>query len=100
MAVEINVSTLRQQVEEGWKKVRLAEHYGLPVAQMTQVLKDAGLRIRKFHAPKYILVDSSVEESVEDTVEVTGEDINTVESEVVTDEVIDTVEEVSVESNW
>ena len=31
---------------------------------MAQVLKDAGLKIRKFHAPKYQLVDDSVEEEV------------------------------------
>ena len=65
MAIEINLSTLRQQVQEGWKKTKLAEHYELPVAQMTQVLKQAGLKIRKFHAPKFILVDDSLEEATE-----------------------------------
>jgi len=55
--VRITTSDLTQKVNEGWKKNQLAEHYGLPVAQMTKVLRDAGLRIRKFHNPKYVLVD-------------------------------------------
>ena len=62
MAVEIKKSILTQQVEEGWKRKALAEHYGLPETQMAQVLRDAGLQIRKFHAPKYQLGDDSVEE--------------------------------------
>lgn len=99
MAIEINLSTLRQQVQEGWKKTKLAEHYELPVAQMTQVLKQAGLKIRKFHAPKFILVDDSLEEATEGIVEEVGEDIN-LGSEVATKEVVETVEEVSTEANW
>lgn len=45
MAVEIKKSILTQQVEEGWKRAALAEHYGLPEAQMAQVLEmlDYGL---------------------------------------------------------
>ena len=33
MAVEIKKSILTQQVEEGWKRKALAEHYGLPETQ-------------------------------------------------------------------
>ena len=80
MAVEIKKSILTQQVEEGWKRKALAEHYGLPEAQMAQVLKNAGLKIRKFHAPKYQLVDDTTEE-VND--EVIGEDVNTLTESVV-----------------
>ena len=81
MAVEIKKSVLVQQVQDGWKRKALAEHYGLPEAQMAQVLRDAGLQIRKFHAPKYQLVDDTdSSESVEVTNEgsdvVVGEDIN------------------------
>ena len=81
MAVEIKKSVLVQQVQDGWKRKALAEHYGLPEAQMAQVLRDAGLQIRKFHAPKYQLVDDTdLEESVEVTNEgsneVIGEDVN------------------------
>ena len=81
MAVEIKKSILVQQVQDGWKRKALAEHYGLPEAQMAQVLRDAGLQIRKFHAPKYQLVDDTdSSESVEVTNEgsdvVVGEDIN------------------------
>lgn len=59
--ITVTVSDLTTKVNEGWKKDALAEHYGLPVTQMTQLLKDAGLRIRKFHRPKYELVDDTVE---------------------------------------
>ena len=81
MAVEIKKSVLVQQVQDGWKRKALAEHYGLPEAQMAQVLRNAGLQIRKFHAPKYQLVDDTdSEESVEVTNEgnneVVGEDVN------------------------
>ena len=92
MAVEIKKSVLSQQVQEGWKRKALAEHYGLPETQMAQVLKDAGLQIRKFHAPKYQLVDDTQEQGVEEVQtevnEEVGEDVNTlvesVEEEKVT----------------
>ena len=80
MAVEIKKSILAQQVQDGWKRKALAEHYGLPEAQMAQVLRDAGLQIRKFHAPKYQLVDDTQSETTESIVEgsdvVVGEDVN------------------------
>jgi len=81
MAVEIKKSILAQQIQDGWKRKALAEHYGLPEAQMAQVLRDAGLQIRKFHAPKYQFIDDTdPEESVEVTNEgsdvVVGEDVN------------------------
>ena len=86
MAIEIKKSVLAQQVEEGWKRKALAEHYGLPETQMAQVLRDAGLQIRKFHAPKYQLVDdTNSEESVEITNEgndvVVGEDVNVLQED-------------------
>ena len=56
-AIKISKVDLAQKVEEGWKKAQLAEHYGLPMAQMTKVLQAAGLQIRKFHAPRFELVD-------------------------------------------
>ena len=80
MAVEIKKSILAQQVEDGWKRKALAEHYGLPETQMAQVLRDAGLQIRKFHAPKYQFVDDTQSETTESIVEgsdvVVGEDVN------------------------
>ena len=80
MAVEIKKSILAQQVQDGWKRKALAEHYGLPEAQMAQVLRDAGLQIRKFHAPKYQFVDDTQSETTESIVEgsdvVVGEDVN------------------------
>lgn len=58
--ISINVVTLTKQVEEGMKKAALAEHYGIPVSQMTAALKQAGLKIRKFHAPAFVLVTDDV----------------------------------------
>ena len=94
MAVEIKKSVLAQQVQEGWKRKALAEHYGLPETQMAAVLKQAGLKIRKFHAPKYQLVD----DTTEDTEEVTGEDVNETLIESVVEEL--PAETVDTNNNW
>jgi uncharacterized lipoprotein len=58
--VQINVSTLTQQVNDGMKKPQLAEFYGIPVSQMGLALKQAGLKIRKFHAPAFALVSDVI----------------------------------------
>lgn len=55
--IQITLSDLVAKVQTGWKKKALAEHYGLPVAQITKLLKDNGLTIRRIHAPKYELID-------------------------------------------
>lgn len=89
MAVQVTKSDLSQKVQEGWKRKQLAEHYGLPETQMAQLLKDAGLQIRKFHAPKYVLVDDvseAVAEMVQESesvqiVEEKGEEIPQIQSE-------------------
>ena len=94
MAVEIKKSVLAQQVQEGWKRKALAEHYGLPETQMAQVLRNAGLQIRKFHAPKYQLVDDTIE-VVE---EVTGEDVNETLVESVVEET--PAEAIDTDNNW
>ena len=94
MAVEIKKSILTQQVQDGWKRKALAEYYELPETQMAQVLKDAGLKIRKFHAPKYQLVDDTVHNTEE-----IGEDINVVSNEI-TEETVEVREEATTEANW
>ena len=94
---QIRISVLTEQVEQGWKRKALAEHYGLPETQMAQVLKDSGLRIRKFHAPKYQLIDDRIE-TIENLEEV-GEDINVVESDKVV-ETIEASEEMTTEATW
>ena len=83
--VKITKADLAAKVEEGWKKPQLAEHYGLPVAQMTKVLQSAGLKIRKFHAPKFELVDAIEEETVVE-VNDTLEEVEEVRMEEVIDE--------------
>ena len=94
MVVEIKKSVLAQQVQDGWKRSALAEHYGLPETQMAAVLKQAGLKIRKFHAPKYHLVDDTIE-VVE---EVTGEDVNETLVESVVEET--PAEAIDTDNNW
>ena len=112
MAIQVTVSDLTQKVNEGCKKTQLAEHYGLPVAQITKLLQDAGLKIRKFHLPKYILIDDTQEaEQVPDVFDYVEE--NTTEEypgyeisqEAIaafdTEELVDTaVSEERVEGTW
>ena len=62
--VQINLKTLTQQVQNGMKKVELADYYKLPMLQMTKVLQQAGLKIRKFHAPAFTLITEDVIEDV------------------------------------
>ena len=105
MAVEIKKSILAQQVEDGWKRKALAEHYGLPEAQMAQVLRDAGLQIRKFHAPKYQLVDdTNSEELVEITNEgndvIVGEDVNVLQEDTQQEEVTTPVATQEPSAGW
>lgn len=59
MAVQVTLSDLTAKVNEGWKKDQLAEYYSLPKAQVGKLLKQAGLTIRKFHMPKFELVDDT-----------------------------------------
>lgn len=63
MAVEIKPSVLREQVEQGMKLDALAEHYRLPKTQMKKALQQLGLKIRRFHEPKFVIV--SEEETTE-----------------------------------
>lgn len=79
MAIQILIEDLTAKVNAGWKKAALAEHYGLPVTQMTKALQDAGLRIKKLHYPKYVLVATessqvSSEEIAESSPEVAVEE--------------------------
>ena len=53
----ISKAALSAMVEAGSKKEQIANHYGLNIAQTTKLLKSAGLKIRKFHAPTFTLVD-------------------------------------------
>ena len=91
MAVEIKKSVLAQQVEEGWKRKALAEHYGIPETQMAEVLRKAGLKIRKFHAPKYQFIDDTESETTEGIIEGTdiavGEDVNVLQEENTQEEI-------------
>ena len=86
--ISINVATLTKQVEEGMKKAALAEHYGIPVSQMTAALKQAVLKIRKFHAPAFVLVKDEIsEEDIHQETNDAPEVAPVEESEQVTEEV-------------
>lgn len=83
--VQINVETLTNQVNEGMKKVELAKFYNIPVSQMGNALKGAGLKIRKFHAPAFVLVSGEAEaissEDIEQDVTETTEVVEVVNAE-------------------
>lgn len=54
---QISKAELTKMVNDGKKKDDIATHYGLNASQTTKLLKDAGLKIRKFAIPAYKLVD-------------------------------------------
>lgn len=84
MAVKIQASVLKQQVEEGKKLKDLCEIYSLPQSQMKRALQQLGLKIRKFHLPKFEIVD---DEGEDDVVRAVVEDT--------TDNLSDTIEDYS-----
>lgn len=53
----VSKAELTAMVDSGVKKEQIAKYYGLNNAQTTKLLKSAGLKIRKFHAPAFTLVD-------------------------------------------
>lgn len=54
---QISKKELTSMVESGKKKDEIMTYYGLNASQATKLLKDAGLKIRKFAVPVYKLVD-------------------------------------------
>jgi hypothetical protein len=87
--VQIVKSFLAKQVNDGMKKDQLAEYYGLNISEMGRVLKQAGLKIRKFHTPNFELVE---EEELDDVIlgETSVIETEVVESENVTEEIAET----------
>lgn len=88
--VEIRPSVIAQQINDGMKLKPLAEYYNLPVAQMKKVLQQLGLQIRKFHSPKFVIVNE------EEPTQVVTDDIDpeTDPNVIVAEEVVET------EDNW
>lgn len=62
---QVKKSELTAMVNEGKKRNEIAAHYGLKEAQVSKLLKAAGLKIRKFHLPTFELVDDTVEETAQ-----------------------------------
>ncbi len=56
-AKTVSKAQLTAMVDSGSKKQEIAEYYGLNMAQTTNLLKSVGLKIRKFHAPAFIIVE-------------------------------------------
>ena len=76
--VKIVPSVLKEQVEKGMKKKELANYYNLPMTQMTKVLQQANLKIRKFHEPKFIFVEETEENFINNNLEVSTEKQNVI----------------------
>lgn len=76
--VKILLPVLTEQVEKGMKRKELAEYYGLSEVQMAKALKEAGLKIRRFHAPKFELLKEETVSS-EAAKEVVAEEASTEE---------------------
>jgi len=53
----VSKAELTAMVDAGKKKDVIAAYYGLNNLQTTNLLKSAGLKIRKFHAAAFTLVD-------------------------------------------
>ncbi len=74
--IEIKYETLKEQVEKGMKRKELAEFYGLPESNMAKILKDCGLKIRKFHKKKYVITGlPDTEKAVEEGEQPESEDV-------------------------
>ena len=65
--VTITPSVLREQVEQGMKLDALAEHYELPKTQMKKALQQLGLKIRRFHEPKFVFAEEEETQSHHNT---------------------------------
>lgn len=83
---KIDFPTLKKQVDDGWKREQIAEHWGLTIAATRRLLKDANLRLRPTRYPVYELVGLETEDSVTDVTE-----------EIIEDTVENTLEETSTE---
>jgi len=59
--VQLKKSVLAQEIEDGNKIEYFLEKYGLPETQMRAALRQCGLKIRKFHEPKFEFVDDTPE---------------------------------------
>ena len=51
----ISKAELTAMVDSGVKREEISSYYGLNTAQTVKLLKSAGLKIRKFHKPAFIL---------------------------------------------
>lgn len=55
--VKISPKDFKEKVNQGWKREELMQHYGIKSSDVTSILKQLGLTIRKFHKPRFELVD-------------------------------------------
>lgn len=83
--VEVNYQDLKDKVEAGWKKDALVKHYGLNNNQMSNLLRDCGLKIKRTRKePAYkILGVPTLEEKVDETIPTTENIVEQEENQVV-----------------
>lgn len=65
---QIHFDELEEQVNNGWKRERIAEHYGLTIAATKRLLKDAGLRIRSTRYPNYVLIKENEDDNTREII--------------------------------
>lgn len=114
--VQIDYLDLKSKIDAGWKKDALVKHYGLNNNQMSNVLKDCGLKIKRTRkqAPYKIVglptednngpgpIESSKniqEEETTDTLEENQEETTAPDTEVTSD-TKEEVEEEAAKSEW
>lgn len=59
--VRITLSQLREIVANGATKQEIADTFGLPMTQVVKLLKQANLKTKRQIAPKFELIDDTVE---------------------------------------
>lgn len=57
--IEISITKLTSQVNDGMRKKEISEYYNIPEFQVGKMLKQAGLKIRKIHEPAFVLISDN-----------------------------------------
>lgn len=93
--VKIIPSVIRQQIDEGMKMDDLANHYKLPKSQIKRILQTLGLQIRKFHRPKFEIVqEEEITGNIMDTSNLDNTDIQDIVEEALDEQELTTADEV------
>lgn len=55
--VKVDYLILKKLIDKGYKRADLAKYYNLPESNIAKILKECGLKIRKFHKKKYEIIN-------------------------------------------